>query len=229
MFFMEDKKTNILKKCIRACKKNYWMPLSIILIIILITFLFVSGIPLTKGMAGNKMVDFLNSKVGGGVSLIDVESQGSFYIVNVEYQGQVVPTYMTKDGKYFISALEEIKVGSSITGNSVDTTVPNSEEIEEFVSCLDAAGFKIYGANWCGWTKKLVTSFGGFDVVEPIYVECTENSELCQSEEVTGYPTIKINGEPYSGARSFAEFATATGCSAPAGQVQSSNEEEASC
>ena len=89
-------------------------------------------------------------------------------------------------------------------------------KVSTFVGCLADKGVKIYGANWCGWTKKFVVeTIGGFDVVAPIYVECTENEAECSAAGISGYPTTKINGELYTGARDFEGLAQATGCQAP--------------
>jgi protein-disulfide isomerase len=99
-------------------------------------------------------------------------------------------------------------------------------KIAEFSECLAKKGVKIYGANWCGWTKKfVVTTLGGFDTVSPIYVECTENQEECSTAGITGYPTTQINGEPYSGERTIEGLASATGCVAPEleGSVQTAD------
>lgn len=92
------------------------------------------------------------------------------------------------------------------------------QDITGFVTCLDRAGFKIYGANWCGWTKKLVNEFGGFDIVESIYIECTEQQQLCNEKRISGYPTILIKDQPYEGERTFEGFERATGCRAPTQQ-----------
>lgn len=98
-------------------------------------------------------------------------------------------------------------------------TTYNSEELSKistFVGCLADKRVKIYGANWCGWTKKfIVDTIGGFDIAAPIYVECTENEAECSAAGVSNYPTTKINGEVYTGARDFAGLAQATGCQVP--------------
>ena len=99
------------------------------------------------------------------------------------------------------------------------------------MQCLEENEFIIYGANWCGYTKQVVELFGGFNHISSgIYVECTEEDELCKSENVSGYPTIKLSGESYNDARTFEAFAQATGCTAPTleGSVSSANS-EASC
>jgi len=102
-------------------------------------------------------------------------------------------------------------------------------EASDFVTCLANAGFRIYGANWCGYTKALVSSFGGFDAVSSIYVECTEQASLCNQERIQGYPTIKINGATYNGERTFAGFSAATGCAVTSEAVQTQPVQTASC
>ena len=142
---------------------------------------------------------------------------------------------ITKDGNYLLPTPIELEESEtpSVTGSAATSeNVATPEEIATFVDCLKEADFKIYGANWCGWTNKLVTSFGGFDAVAPIYIECTENKELCDAAEVTGYPTIIIGGELFKGDRTFEAFAEATGCAAPSGEAAVSskdNPDEGSC
>lgn len=110
---------------------------------------------------------------------------------------------------------------SEYAGKKIIITITLNKRYKEeagitgFVTCLDKTDFKIYGANWCSWTKKLVDEFGGFDVVKPIYVECTEQTALCNEKGITGYPTILIKDQAYVGERTFEEFAKATGCKAP--------------
>jgi|Deesub1362B_J571_1020462.scaffolds.fasta_scaffold08096_5 glutaredoxin len=91
----------------------------------------------------------------------------------------------------------------------------STEELQQFIDCLDRAETVIYGAKWCGYCKKLVSMLGGYDIVAPIYIECPENEEICDKEGVTAYPTIKINGTKYTGARTFEGLAEATGCPVP--------------
>jgi len=114
------------------------------------------------------------------------------------------------------------------TQQAQGSTTYTEEEVAKigvFMNCLADKGVKIYGANWCGWTKKFVVeTIGGFDIAEPVYVECTENTEECSDAGVSGYPTTQINGEAYSGSRDFAGLAAVTGCKAPdvEGLVQAS-------
>ena len=99
-----------------------------------------------------------------------------------------------------------------------------------FSSCLAEKEVRVYGANWCGWTQKLVDAFGGQELIDPIYVECTENEELCSSEGIEGFPTIKIAGEKVDIQRTLEGFATAVDCNAPKVNLSAQpSEEPATC
>lgn len=147
------------------------------------------------------------------------------FAVEVEFQGQKSTTsvYATKDGKFILlgslfDLSKPLPKFEAQTREQQTSQSPISEtELRKFVDCLAQAGLKIYGANWCGWTKRLVTMLGGFDLVAPIYVECTVQQELCDSEGIRGYPTIKINGTEYHGERTFDALSRATGCPVPQG------------
>jgi hypothetical protein len=136
---------------------------------------------------------------------------------------------VTKDGKYFVQIISPL-TGDSVqeapseeiqTGDQTENQEQSSyseedlEKISETMECLADEGVKIYGADWCGYTQSFVETLGGFEVASPIYVECTEEEELCSQEGVTGYPTTKIDGESYSGPRTFEGLEEATGCEAP--------------
>lgn len=128
---------------IRIAKKKVYLTVGFI-IVFLIGFAFgwlvlhptgaVVGI--SSSDAGQKLVDFLNSRVGGGVSLVNVETQDSLYKVTVSYQGEESPVYMTKDGKYFILGLEEItQVNQQTQTQQTQTNIPKSDKpkVELFV------------------------------------------------------------------------------------------------
>jgi hypothetical protein len=119
-----------------------------------------------------------------------------------------------------ISLNEEIEqvTASESQEQTVDSATLSEEDesaINEFASCLADAGLVVYGANWCGYTKALMENIGGFELASPVYVECTENEELCSSEGVTGYPTIKLNGEVINPQRTMGGLSQVTGCEVP--------------
>ena len=158
--------------------------------------------------AKQKAIEYVNENLvmpGTNASAISVEDKGNVYEVMTLYQGREIPVYISKDGHYlFLSSIDISK----------KVTYP-TEELQKFADCLEKAGLKIYGAKWCPHCQKLVNMLGGYDVVKNIYVECTEQQEVCDNEGITAYPTIKINGEEYTGMRTLEGLAEATGCPVP--------------
>jgi len=102
----ENSQSEILKKI----KHNPWMGstavLGVIVIILLATMFYpnLTGNVVSGSNAGGKLVDYLNTRTGGGVSFISAEDMGNIYSVMVSYQNQTIPVFVTKDGKYFVQA-----------------------------------------------------------------------------------------------------------------------------
>ncbi len=173
--------------------------------------------------AKTKSIDYINNNLGmpENISAVSVEEKEFVYEVLTEYQGQQRPVYVTNDGRYlFLAAFNTTKELPKSTATPVATqtaTQPpySTEELQQFVECLDQAGMKIYGAEWCSHCQDLVNMLGGYNVVDPIYVECTENQQLCQDKGIQAYPTIMINGSKYEGARTYQALSQATGCPVP--------------
>ncbi len=88
----------------------------------------------------------------------------------------------------------------------------NDDEIGALIECLKKENFIIYGANWCPYCRDIVNLFEGHEKVDLIYVECTENESICRQENITAYPTVRIDGENYRGERSLESFSDAAGC-----------------
>ena len=118
-----------------------------------------------------------------------------------------------------------IIVVSACTNNEENNTnddelnngLTNEETLfKEFNECLAGAGIIIYGSEWCPACQALVDLLGGKNAVTPVYIECTQNQDLCAEEKKTRYvPEIQLRGEVYEGARSIAAFAQTTGCAVP--------------
>ncbi len=226
-------------KFTKKFRENPWIVSTFVLIVLAIV-LVVNGSGngitgyISADDAGDLVLDLAKSQVGDA-EVVEVKDVGSnLYEVTLLINGQMSPIYITKDGEFF-GSMSPLSLLTQQSPQTQQTPGEYSEEdiekISVFIDCLAEKGVKIYGANWCGWTKKLVVeTLGGFDIAAPIYVECTENEELCSSEGVSGYPTTKINGELYGGPRTFEGLSEATGCPAPEVAVQSNNTgQEASC
>lgn len=181
-----------------------------------------------------KMVSYINENLLGPetkASLINFSDEGSVYKLKLKIGEAEFDSFASKDGLFLfpegISLEEGLDLGEPQTPPSQE--LPELSDIDpgelaKFVNCLKEAGFMVYGANWCGWTTRLVSMFGGWEIIDPIYVECTEEAELCQKKEIAGYPTILVNDQNYQGGRTFQDFSEVTNCSAPAGSDNQNTE-----
>jgi len=86
------------------------------------------------------------------------------------------------------------------------------EQKIEFAQCLTDAGFKMYGATWCGHCKDQKERFGAkaFDKID--YVECTKQETLCDIAGVTWYPTWTWPDYKQASVHTFEQLAKASGC-----------------
>ena len=187
--------------------------------------------------AAEKAITYINENfLQEGIapaSLVSTLEENDLYKVTFDFQGQEVEIYVTRNGKFLLP--EIINLDESIQNSSENNdTQPidiSSEELTKFVECLDQNELLIYGANWCGWTQKLVEMLGGFDMVKPIYIECVEQEQLCQEKGISGFPTIFIKGEKYEGPRTFKDLSAATSCPMPLGSesIDEEDNQEGGC
>ncbi len=95
-----------LGKYLKAAKHNPWMPASIVLGIICIVLIGLlagsSGGGIGKEKAAGKLLDFINAQGKGSATLVSVADEKGLYNVKVNYQGQEVPVYVTKDGSSLV-------------------------------------------------------------------------------------------------------------------------------
>lgn len=180
-----------------------------------------------------KAIDFINDNIlsqqGITASLIgDITEESGLYKFKLKIgeQEEDVDFFVTKNGKLFfpqyieLEKLENAEVDAEQsqgdnTESNDEQSVITPEEMDKFIACLAKSDFVIYGAEWCGWTGKIVNMLGGFESVKPIYIECEEEKEICAEKNITGYPTILIAENPYQGARTFADISKATACPLP--------------
>jgi len=116
-------------------KSNPWMGSTFVLgiaAIILLVVLFyprITGNVVSGDSAGAGLVDYLNTRTGGGVSFVSAEPMGSnLYSVMVSYQNQTIPVYVSKDGKYFVQG------AVPITADAVtDPTTPTDTQPKDMV------------------------------------------------------------------------------------------------
>ncbi|MFW6283432.1 MAG: hypothetical protein ACOC1P_05265 [Minisyncoccales bacterium] len=178
--------------------------------------------------AGEKVEDLFESQGAEDVEITGTSEEKGMYRVDVSVQGQETPIHVTKDGENLVEGLmsfEEVEQQQAAqdqqeqTTNEQESSEYSEEEIEklsEFNDCLSDNEVVIYGQETCPHCSELVESLGGYEAVENVYVECTENTQKCSEEMIgSGVPEIQIEGEMHEGSRSIEALADATGCKAP--------------
>lgn len=142
----EEQAQETNKETIRISKKTVYMVLGVILLLVIgfamgwlinpNTTGAVVGKAISASEAGEQVVAFLNAKVGGGVSLVDVQDSGSLYRVVLAYRGQELSVFTTKNGEYFIQVAEKISAADGQAPEpSTQAEIPKSDKpvVEAFV------------------------------------------------------------------------------------------------
>jgi len=123
--------------------RNPWVVSTIIFVIVavvLAVFAFkgggITGNVISEKDAAEKLASYLNTRTGGGIEINSTKDVGSLYMVIVDYQGDQIPVYITKDGKYFVQgaiplAAEEIVPTEEATPQEVPKT--DKPKVEAFV------------------------------------------------------------------------------------------------
>lgn len=122
---MSDEKSDVIKikkPDLKHITKNKWAvytiifaAISIILLIILLT-----GGSLTSNVSKSKITpmisNFVNTEIipEGGVEIVSIESQSGVYVATINVDGDVVPLYFTKDGKFISQGTPLISIDSSL-------------------------------------------------------------------------------------------------------------------
>lgn len=132
-----SKKKNSLTKKVR---ENPWVISSVVLAILVIIMLVSgfsgsSGKVVSQDKAAENLLGFLNEQTGGGVTYVSSEEQGLLYQVTVAYNGQDIPVYVTKDGKYYVQGVAELSSSASDNTNTDTSSIPKADKphVELFV------------------------------------------------------------------------------------------------
>ncbi len=206
-------------------KTPFWILTSVVLLIALVLSFSqektYDGKIITKQEMHEKSINYINDVLLGGVDQvesIEVSEERGIYKISVAYDGNEINSYATKDGKlFFPEALNMEKDYPEIFDDQEDeqeetNEIDGNEDIGELIECLEKENFIIYGSATCPYCLELVDMFGGYEKIDPIYVECTEEQEVCQENNITSVPAIFIDNQPYQGERSIKAFAEAVNC-----------------
>lgn len=227
----ESESSSQLRKKINVTehiRNNPWIVSTFVLglfVVILVAGSFsteISGSTVSEDKAADILLSFASQQ---GVEFDSVNIMKESGLYRVDSEGGEIIAYLTLDGKYLINGLLPLSVTeSSVQNDSEESGFSEQDnlDIQQFSQCIADKGFRVYAADWCPHCEDLKTYFGGQQNVEPFWIVCsdishnpTENAALCSAEGITGYPTMKFNGQVLSIPRTFDAIAEATGCPAP--------------
>ncbi|VVB82444.1 Uncharacterised protein [uncultured archaeon] len=113
-------------------RENPWIISSIvlgILSLILLISMFsgnFTGNAISASQAGEKLLGYYNSMGVSNLTLDSVKEVSGVYQVNLDYKGQIVPLYITKDGKNSIDSLTPLE--SSSSDSTTQQEVPKADK-----------------------------------------------------------------------------------------------------
>jgi len=110
---------------IEKIRRNPWIISTLVFVILSLVLIWnsYSGSSLgntgvSETVAGENLVKFLKDNAGVQVTVKDISSANGLYKLDVDYQGNPVTLYMTKDGNYLIQSLTPLSSSSGDTGNT---------------------------------------------------------------------------------------------------------------
>ena len=190
-------------------RKNPWIISTFVFAVLSLVLIFNSFSPgafdsssISANDAGEKLVNFLSDTAGSEVLLKDVSSENGLYKVDVDYQGNIISVYTTKDGNFFIQDLVPITstTGNGNTGGLVFASEDDDAVLGDANAPVTIIEFSDYQCPFCRkfWTEtysKLKTEYVDTGKVKiifrdlPLDTNCNSNigSQLhpmaCKSAE----------------------------------------------
>lgn len=111
------------------------------------------------------------------------------------------------------------QAGTDQSGPAITSTSGQAEIA--LAKHLTSIGAKMYGAYWCPHCHDQKQLFGQQAWREVTYVECAPDGlnaqpQVCQAQQIEGYPTWEVNGKKLSGRQTLQQLAEASGFQGPA-------------
>jgi len=122
-------------------RENPWMLSTFVFGIITAILLFsvfsgnFTGQVISSTSAGEKVISFYESLGVTGLTLESVSEVSGLYQVNINYQDQIIPIYLTKDGKNIIESLTPTEATSSEPAAEVPKSDKPVVELYVFTYC----------------------------------------------------------------------------------------------
>jgi protein-disulfide isomerase len=120
-------------------RKNPWMLSTLVcgaLVLILLVSTFFGGFTgqsISANAAGQKLVSFYESMGVSNITVNSVKEVSGVYQVNINYQGQTIPLYITKDGKNVITSLNPTETEETNTNTNTEVQKSDKPSVELYV------------------------------------------------------------------------------------------------
>ena len=129
--FNPKSKKNFTEKA----RENPWMVSTIILGVLVIVLLFnfrITGNAISENEAGDKLVSFFEENGAQGLEVGSVESISGF-LVNLDYQGRIIPSFVSGDGTYGNTLIPFPEEKTSSTNLNQNVSKSSKPVVELFV------------------------------------------------------------------------------------------------
>lgn len=136
------KKRKTSEDFVQKMRQNPWILSTLVLGILVLVFLVsnftgIIGKTISEKEAGEKMLNFVKAQTGGQGEILEVKSfDDNFYEITISLQGQEIPIYSTKDGKYFVPSFTPLDIEteeSKQTEEEKEITKSDKPKAELFV------------------------------------------------------------------------------------------------
>jgi hypothetical protein len=140
----------------KKMRENPWIISTFVLGVVVIIFLFsnfsgkLTGNVISADEAGKNLLSYYEASGAEGLNVSSVEETSGLYQVNFEYQGEIVPIFITKDGK-FAGSLNPL--GASTTPDNTQTQTPKE------VPKSDKPKVELYVFAYCPYGLQMEKAF----------------------------------------------------------------------
>jgi len=147
------------KSLTEKIRKNPWVlstfVMGLLIIILLVTSSGgITGKVISENKVGEYLLSYYENMGAEGLTVDSVEKIGGIYEVNLNYQGDVIPFYVTKSGyimgNELVSVIPAENAGKE---ENAEETIPISECVAPYGITTETIIF--YHSDSCGWCSKM--------------------------------------------------------------------------